>query len=212
MLLRLDARELLIASWRISEEEVARTLPSGLAPAEVEGRHLVSLVGFRAADVQLGRVRVPPFRQLNLRTYVRWNGERAVFFIAARVSPAGLGGILFGAPYRPARLRIADGLVAAPGLGVELRYKAEEHADPSEVAAHDVGLFESAGLRAFRVRRGEATWRGATPTQTPQVDLLLAHGFEPAAGPELLYANQAQFEAELPPHRVRAGSARTGIR
>jgi Uncharacterized conserved protein (COG2071) len=212
VLLRIEARDLLIASWPVTEDDVARTLAAGLEPADIDGRYLVSLVAFRAANIRLGRLGAPAFRQLNVRTYVRWKDERAVFFIAARVSLAGLGGILLGAPYRPARLRISNGLLEAPGLGVSLPYRAEEPTDPGAVAAHDIGLFEAAGLRCFRVRRGEAGWRRAVATGPTRADVLLAHGFGPAAGPELLYANQAQFEADVPARRARAGSARTGIR
>jgi len=207
--LGLDVRDLLIASWPTSREAVSRTLPPGLAPAEVEGRELVSVVAFRAAGGRLGRVPVPPFSQLNLRVYVTWEDEPAVFFLAARVTPPGLGGILVGAPYRPARLRFRAGLAEAPGLGLFLPYRPEGPGDPGSLGAHELGVFEAAGLRAFRIRRGEAQWQRAVPAGPVRADLLPAHGFDVKADPELYYTERASFEAEVPPRRLPSASSRS---
>jgi hypothetical protein len=202
VLLRVDVRDLVIASWPTSEEAVARTLPSGLAPAEVAGRHLVSVVALRYGRGRLGLLPVPSFSQLNLRVYVTWRDEPAVFFLAARVTPPGLGGILFGAPYRPARLRFRAGLAEAPGLGLSLPYRIEGAGDPGPLGAHELGVFEAAGLRAFRIRRGEARWQRAVPDGPVRADLLTAHGFDVSGEPELYYAERASFEAEVPPRRM----------
>lgn len=209
MRLRLDVRDLVIASWPTSREAVARTLPTGLAPAEVGGRHLVSAVAFRAAGGRLGAFPVPPFSQLNLRVYVIWRDEPAVFFLAARVTPPGLGGILVGAPYRPARLRFRPGLAEAPGLGFFLPYRPDGPGDPGPLGAHELGIFEAAGLRAFRIRRGEARWQRAVPAAPVRADLLPAHGFEASAEPELYYAERASFEAEVPPSRLPRTSSKS---
>jgi len=213
VLLRVDVRDLLIASWPTSREAVARTLPSGLAPAEVDGRHLVSVVALRYGSGRLGLLPVPPFSQLNLRVYVTWQDEPAVFFLAARVTVPGLGGILFGAPYRPARLRFRPGLVEAPGLGLSLPYRQEGPGDPGPLGVHELGIFEAAGLRAFRIRRGEARWQRAVPNGPVRADLLPAHGFDLGAEPELYYSERASFEAEVPPRRLaRASSKSSGSR
>jgi hypothetical protein len=202
VLLRVDVRDLVIASWPTSQEAVARTLPPGLAPAEVAGRQLVSVVALRYGGGRLGPFPVLPFSQLNLRVYVTWRDEPAVFFLAARVTPAGLGGILFGAPYRPARLRFRPGLVEAPGLGLSLPYRVNGAGDPGPLGAHELGIFEAAGLRAFRIRRGEARWQRADPDGPVQAELLPAHGFDVSGEPELYYAERASFEADVPPRRL----------
>ena len=209
MLLRVDVRDLLIASWPTSREAVARTLPPGLAPAEVAGRHLVSVVALRYAGGRLGLLPILPFSQLNLRVYVSWRDEPAVFFLAARVTPSGLGGILLGAPYRPARLTFGRGLAEAPGLGLALPYRVDGAGDPGPLGAHELGIFEAAGLRAFRIRRGEARWQRAVPDGPVRADLLPAHGFDVSGEPELYYAERASFEATVPPRRLPSASTKS---
>jgi hypothetical protein len=205
VLLSARVRDLLLASWETDAERVARALPGGLEPAAVDGRHLVTLAAFRWEGGRLGRVPVPPFTQLNVRVYVEWAGEPAVFFLTARVTPPGLGGALFGAPYRPARLRVRPGLVAAPGLGVSLSYEPRDPdpAGPGALARHELGLFEAAGLRGFRIRRAPADWQEAEPTGAIRADPLLALGFELDRPPSLLCAARTSFEVELPPRRLR---------
>ncbi|MEX2103291.1 MAG: DUF2071 domain-containing protein [Gaiellaceae bacterium] len=211
MRLRVDVRDLVIASWPTSHEAVARTLPPGLFPAEVDGRHLVSVVTLRYGGGRLGPIPVAPFSQLNLRVYVTWREEPAAFFLAARVTPPGLGGILFGAPYRPARLRFRPGLAEAPGLGLSLPYRPDGPGDPGALGAHELGIFEAAGLRAFRIRRGEVRWQRAVPDGPVRADLLTAHGFDVSGEPELYYAERASFEAQVPPRRLpRASSKSSG--
>jgi uncharacterized protein YqjF (DUF2071 family) len=198
------ARDLLLASWETDADRVARTLPSGLEPAEVEGRHLVTLAALRYAGGRVGRLPVPPFSQLNVRVYVEWDGEPAVFFLAARVTPPGMAGALLGAPYRLARVRVRPGSVQASGLGVSVPYerRGPGGAGPGALGRHELGIFEAAGLRAFRIRRGPAEWEEAVPSGRVRVDPLLALGFELTGPPSLLYARRASFDAELPPRRL----------
>jgi len=203
VLLRHRVRDLVLASWETDAEQVARTLPPGLEPAPVDGRHLVTIAALRWDGGRLGRLPLPHFSQLNVRVYVRHEGEAAVFFLVMRVTPAGMGGALFGIPVRPARLRVRRGVVDAPGLGVNLAYEPRVPAAPSELTSHELGLFEAAGPRGFRVRRGEAVWERAEPTGPFSVEPLRALGFDVSAPPSLLYAERASFETELPPQRVR---------
>jgi hypothetical protein len=202
VLLSLRVRELLLASWPVDPDQVARVLPGSLAPAEVEGRHLVSLAAFRIGGGRLGPVPVPPFSQLNVRAYAEHEGEPAVVFLGSRVTLPGMGGALFGAPYRPARIRVRPGAVEAPGLGVSIRYEPRGPTEPGLLAEHSLGVFEAAGLRAFRIRRGAAAWHAAAPVERVRADPLLALGFHISAAPELLYTERASFEAELPPVRL----------
>ena len=180
-------------------------LPPGLEPAPVDGRHLVTIAAMRWAGGRLGVLPLPPFSQLNVRVYVEHEGEGAVFFAALRVTLSGLGGALLGAPVRPATLRVRPGLVEAPGLGVRLAYEPGEPADPGELARHGLGLFEAAGVRAFRAVRGEASWRRAEATGPVRADPLLALGFDVEGPPELFCAERASFEVALPARRLPPG-------
>jgi Uncharacterized conserved protein (COG2071) len=206
--LTLDARDLVVASWPVDPEAVARAVYPGLEPARVGDEHLVSLVGIQFGGGRLDSIRVPSFAQLNARTYVRHEGEPAVFFLRSYVSLAGLGGVLFGAPFRAARIRIRPDRVECPGAGVSLHLRAGGPVEPGELAEHELGLFESAGLRAFRVRRGSADWRTAEPVGDWRADALLSFGFELPGPPRLCCASGAAFELELPPSKVVSRSRR----
>jgi Uncharacterized conserved protein (COG2071) len=202
VLLRHRVRDLVLASWETDAERVARVLPAGLEPATVDGRHLVTVAALRWTGGRLGFLPVPPFSQVNVRVYARHRDETAVVFLALRVSLLGMGGALLGFPVRPVRARVREGVVAARGFGVELNYEPAGPAPPSELGAHELGLFQAAGLRGFRVRRGETSWQSAEPVGTVRADPLLALGFELDGPPELRYAAAASFEAELPPKRI----------
>ena len=204
MRLRLEIRDLLLASWETDQESVGRALPPQLEPADVEGRFLVTAVCLRARGGRLGRLPIPPFSQLNVRTYCTLEGEPAVFFVRAHVTPLGMGGALLGAPYRPSLLRFRKGVVSAPGLGFSLRYELAGETKPGLLGRHELGIFEAAGLRAFRVQRGPASWRVAEPVGEVVCDVLLALGFDVHGEPELLYAPETSFETEVPARRLEA--------
>ncbi|MGH3058784.1 MAG: DUF2071 domain-containing protein [Gaiellaceae bacterium] len=201
MLLRHTVRDLLLASWEADAEEVRALLPPALVPAQVDGRHLVTIAALRWTRGRLAGLPVLPFSQLNVRVYARHGDETGVFFAALRVTPPGLGGALFGFPVRPARLRVRPQRVEAPGLGVRIAFERSGPAEPSELGHHELGLFEAAGTRAFRIRRGEIDWERAEPTELARADPLLALGFGLERPPTLLYAERASFEVELPPRR-----------
>jgi hypothetical protein len=202
VLLSLAVRDLLIASWETQRETVARLLPRGFEPVEVDGKHLVSIVTYRVENGRLGRLPVPSFSQLNVRVYTRVKEEPAVFFLSSRVTPFGLGGALFGAPFRPARLRFRRGQADAPGLGFSLRYVTAGPGHPQALGGHELGLFEAAGIRSFRIQRGEALWEDAVATEPATADVLLALGFDVHADPALLYAERASFDTILPPRKL----------
>jgi hypothetical protein len=198
----LRVRDLVIASWETDRESVRKALPEGLEAAEVDGRLLVSMVAFHVEGGRVGRLPVLPFNQLNARTYVNWNGEPAVFFVASRVTTGGLPARMLGAPYKQARLRVRSRSVAAPGLGVSLSFQVDGEAEPGPLGRHELGLFEKGGLRSFRIRRGEADWKRAEPTGPAVADFLLGVGLPPRGEPTLLYAAHSVFETEVPPARV----------
>jgi hypothetical protein len=198
----LRVRDLVIASWETSRASVRNVLPPGLQPTEVDGRLLVSIVAFHVQGGRLGRLPILRFAQLNVRTYVNWRKEPAVFFVGTRVTTGGVPGRVLGAPYRQARLRVREGSVRAEGLGVSLQFRVAGPADPGPLGRHELGLFENNGLRAFRIQRGDAQWRRGEAIEPARGDFLVALGFEPRGEPELLYAPQASFETEVPPERV----------
>lgn len=204
MRLRLEIRDLLLASWETDRESVRRALPPELEPADVEGRFLVTAVCMRARGGRLGRLPIPPFSQLNLRTYCSWEGEPAVFFVRAHVTPLGMSGALLGAPYRPSLLRFRKGVARAPGLGFSLRYELRGQAAPGLLGGHELGIFEAGGLRTFRVHRGPASWQAAEPVGEGRSDVLLALGFDVSGAPELLYAPRISFETDVPARRLEA--------
>jgi hypothetical protein len=202
VLLRTSVRDLVLASWETDAEHVARTLPAGLEPTTVDGRHLVTVAALRWTGGRLGVLPVVPFSQVNVRVYARRGDETAVVFLALRVTLPGMAGAFLGAPVRPARARVREGVVTAKGFGVELRYERRGPAGESELGSHELGLLEAAGLREFRIRRGEAAWERADPVGTVRAEPLLALGFPLEGPPEVRYAPRASFEAELPPRRV----------
>jgi hypothetical protein len=190
-------RDLLIASWDHDGDALRRALPQGVEPARIDSRFTISLAAFRVEGGRLGRFPIPPYPQLNVRTYVTHGEELAVFFVAARVGLCGVPGAIFGAPFRYARLRVAPGVVRAAGRGVSLRYRATEPVEANELGSHELGLYENDGLRKFRIQRGETIWRGAELTEPPHVDFLVALGFEPRGEPDLLYTERAVFQTEV---------------
>lgn len=202
MLLRHRVRDLVLASWETDADHVARALPQGLEPAPVDGRHLVTVAALRWAGGRLGAVPVPHFSQVNVRLYARHGGETAVVFVAIRVTALGMGGALLGVPVRLARARVRAGTVEARGFGVSLRYERRGPAGPSELGSHELGLFEAAGLRAFRVRRGEAAWEQAEAVGPVRADPLLALGFAVERPPEIRYVARTTFETVLPPRKL----------
>ena len=168
----------------------------------MDGEHLASVVAVRFAGGRLGRVPVLPFSQLNLRTYVEAGGEPAVLFLRSYVTPGGLGGILFGAPFRLARVRVRDDAVHAPGAGIDLRFRPGGATDPGDLGRHEVGLYEAAGLRRFRVERGPAEWRSAEPVGDARADGLLAVGLDVTGPPRIAVAGETWFETDVPPSRA----------
>jgi hypothetical protein len=209
MKLTFAVRDLLLVTWRVAPESVERSLAPGLEPAlTAEGDGLVSAAAFRNTDVRLNGRRGPSFSQLNVRTYVTRRGEPGVFFLSLRVTPAGMGGALFGAPYRPARIRVREGHVRAPGLGVSIRYHlVGDEPDVPELEAgplgtHDVGYFVAAGLRRLVARHEPFRWRGVELASAPRFDPLIALGFDVGTPDWTLYAAETRFAVQLPPEKV----------
>jgi hypothetical protein len=199
--LSLVIRDLILASWETDEASLARALPPGVGPTAVDGRYLVSLAALRVEAARLGPLPIPRFAQLEVATYVEREGP-AIFFLAGRVTLAAAPAFLVRLPYRPARLRVREGRVDAPGLGIFLRYRRGGPGGPAPLELSDVGLLEAGGLRRFRVRSGDIPWEGATLTEPPRADLLLALGLRLDGAPALLYAERFDLGVDVPPRKL----------
>ena len=208
MRLDLSIDEQVLASWRVDRAALAAALPPGLEPDAIEGQALISLAALRFGGGRLGRAPAPGFSQLNVRTYVRRLDEQAIFFLRSYVTPAGLGGVLLGAPLRAARMSFGPGRVDVPSLGVSLAYRAEEHIEPPLVGRRVLGLFEAGGLRELRIDREDETWQRAVAVGEPRADVLRALGFEPAGSPELYVATGGSFSVELPTRKSSSSRSR----
>lgn len=107
-------RRLLFANWPVDPDVVDARLPDALTVDTHEGRAWLSVVPFRIVDV---RPRGLPARfgldlpELNLRTYVRCDGEPGIYFFS--LDAGGIAGVL-GArvthhlPYYNARIRMGN--------------------------------------------------------------------------------------------------------
>jgi uncharacterized protein YqjF (DUF2071 family) len=206
--LTVSIRNLLVVSWEVDPERVRIDLPRGLAPALAEdGGGLVSLVAFVNEHVRLGDTSAPSFAQLNVRTYVSGDRGPGAFVLSFRVTPPGMGGAAFGAPYRPARIRVREGSVSARGLGVSLGYRRTgEPAEPGfrtgPDATHELGYFEAAGTRRLHAEHDPISWERAELAGELRVDPVLALGFDLGEPVSAVYADGIAARFGLPPEKV----------
>ena len=208
MRLELSVYDQVVASWPVGRESIAAALPAGLEPDAIEGRSLVSLAALRFDGGRLGRAPLPRFSQLNVRTYVRHLDEPAVLFLRSYVTPGGLGGVLLRAPLRAARMSFRLGRVEIPAAGVALAYRAEEGVEPPALGRRELGLFEAAGLREFRIVREDETWHRAVAVGTQRADVLRALGFDPVGSPEVYVATGGSFSVEIPTRKSSPSRSR----
>ncbi len=202
------ARSLVLLTWAVDGAALAADLPGGLRPAlDDGGRGLVSIVAFRNQAPRLGGLRGARFAQVNVRTYVERDREQGIFLYLTRVGLPGLAGAAFGLPVRPARIRVAEGRVSAPGLGVELRYRhgglpQVPQAGGTPLGSHDVAFLVSAGLRRLVTQHEGFAWQAAELLGPPRVDPVLALGFDVHEPDSVLYAERTALVTELPPEEV----------
>lgn len=201
-------RNLVVVSWEVDPERVRIDLPPGLTPAlAAGGGGLVSLAAFVNEDVRLGDARAPSFAQLEVRTYVSGDRGPGGFVLSFRVTPPGMGGAAFGAPFRPARIRVREGSVAARGLGVSLAYRrTRKAAEPpfrtGPDATHEIGYFEAAGTRRFHAEHDPIAWERAELAGPLRAEPVLALGFDVAEPLSAVYADGVAARFELPPEKV----------
>jgi hypothetical protein len=199
-------RDLIVASWTIERDEAERLLPPGLEPAPVDGDYLISLAAMRYQSSGV----VPPFSQINVRTYVADEREEAVYFLLSRVTLPGLVGVLLGAPVGLAQISVGPGFVEAPGLGVSLRYRVGEVTDSGPVGRHELGIFGRARLRAIRIRRSATVWHRGQVDGPVRADPILHYGIEVNEPATLLYTDGAVLELDGRARRMLPSSRRGG--
>ena len=123
MQLRQPIRDLLLATWEVDARSGRRAFPAGFEPIVADGRALVSVACFRNRLARLGPLPVPPYTEIDVRTFV----------VARDGAPAGLrprlprpAGRARGEAVRRACAGRPDPRlprqVSAPGLGVSARY------------------------------------------------------------------------------------------
>jgi hypothetical protein len=103
-------RDAAFAHWPADATALARVLPDGLEVATPDGAAYLGVVPFVMSEI--GVPGVPggrSFPELNLRTYVRRDGERGVYFLsldAADRLGVGVARALYALPYYRAELRV----------------------------------------------------------------------------------------------------------
>ncbi len=77
-------RNLLVVTYPVVDEQLARHVPPGVAIDHLDGRARVSFVAFEFARTRLHGVPIPghtSFPEINLRFYVRAGADRGIVFI-----------------------------------------------------------------------------------------------------------------------------------
>ncbi|GAA3389841.1 DUF2071 domain-containing protein [Streptomyces roseoviridis] len=150
--------------WPYPPESVRRLLPHGLEPDEYAGAAWVGLTPFVMTDVRphpLPAVPgLPRFAETNLRTYVRHSGgRRGLWFFSLDVTnPLLLGAQTVGAPYRLARLHVAQEghrvKYAGRRRGADVSYHLVIRRGESPTQRTDLDVWLTSRWRAYTRRLG----------------------------------------------------------
>lgn len=206
--LRQPIRDLFLATWEAETEKVAARLPTGIAPIAVGGRALVSVACFRNRFARLGVLPVPPYTEVDLRTFVTdREGSSAVFVFDFFVPAVGLAAAPFGVPVQVARIRVAKGRVSAPKVGVSARYAIGGAAELGDRAAALSTHPSAYWLKKDRLRRmvggyHGVTWREAEVDGDSRFGPAARLGLDPDRPDFALYADRAELRASLPARRA----------
>lgn len=107
-------RDVCFLHWAVDAVELKKLLPDALGVDTFQGQAYLGLVPFRMEGVRLrGLPRIPTahaFPELNVRTYVEYQGRTGVWFFSLDASSAlavAGGRALFGLPYYYARMSCA---------------------------------------------------------------------------------------------------------
>lgn len=222
-LLEMTWRDALFAHWPVERSVVAERLPAGLEVDTYDGDAYLGVVPFEMADL---RPRGSPvglsFGELNLRTYVRRDGERGVYFFSLDADDrlgVGVARSAFRLPYYRAEMT-----VDRHGDEVRFRSRRTHSGEPplafdasyrptGEAFTADRGSLESFLVERYRFFTADDSgrlWAGAVEHEPWRLrradasfarnDTFAANGFEQRRDePHLLYAE---------PIDVRAGRVR----
>jgi len=218
-LLEMTWRDTLFAHWPVAPAFVAERLPAGLEVDTYDGDAYLGVVPFEMADL---RPRGSPvglsFGELNLRTYVRYEGQRGVYFFSLDADDrlgVSVARSAFRLPYYRAEMTVSsrdEGVrfrsrrthPGEPPLAFDARYRPEGEsftADPGSLASFLVERY-----RFFTADDGGRLWAGDIehePWRLREAGATLArngsfaaNGFEqPAGEPHLLYADSIDVRA-----------------
>ena len=161
--LRQPIRDLFLATWEADLEQVESHLPDGFRPILAGGRALVSVGCFRNRFARLGALPVPPYDEIDLRTFVvDRDGATAVFVFDFFVPVVGLAASPFGVPVEVARINVARGHVSAPGIGISAAYTIGERAELGDREAALSSHPSAYWLKRKRLRKMIGGYRGVT--------------------------------------------------
>lgn len=220
---------LLFAHWRVPVETIARRLPPGMDVDVYDGSAWVSVIPFYMTGVRFRAMPPIPtahaFAELNVRTYVRCNGQPGIWFFSldAASTLAVIGARLGAAlPYYPAKMRVEFGSPAidyyCQRLGVTgapAVFDATYQLTGPQILSADPGsldfflterycLFSSDGRRIWRVDVEHPRWTlSAAHVVFRRNTMLEAAGINDAFGDPLLSAATFQDVRFWPPARVR---------
>jgi uncharacterized protein YqjF (DUF2071 family) len=220
-LLSMRWRDVLVASWPVDPDVVARRLPAGLDVDTFDGRAWLSAVPFVMADVRPDGLPASigvTFGELNLRTYVTREDERGIYFFNLdandRIGVA-LARTLFKLPYYRASMQVqrrGDRLDfeserthrGAAALEFDATYGPvgpTSEADPGTLEAFllERYCFYAAGRNAlYRGDVDHEPWPLAHAEATFRTnDLFAANDFDdPEATPHLLYSPGVDVTAD----------------
>lgn len=176
--------DIILLTFEAPESLIRRSIPAGVEPDRWDGRTHVSIVALQMLDVRVMGWSIPGFRahpQVNFRTYVRWGGERGVWFIRQLVPSrviAAVGRLRYDEPFWPTPIRRR--VVATP---TEVR--AEYSVGPPALGWH-------------------VSATGASPAQLPPLDsaehYFTERAFACRARPD---GSLGMFRVEHPPWAVR---------
>jgi hypothetical protein len=211
-LLAMRWADVLFAHWSVDPGLVAATLPDGLDVDTHDGDAYLGVVGFRMESI---RPRGAPvglsFPELNLRTYVRGDEGRGVYFYNLDADDrigVSLARGLFRLPYYRAEMRVEDGENGmrfrsrrvhhdVPSARFDATYRPTDEAERVDPGSLDAFLTEryrfyteSDGGRLYRGEIDHPPWALSDATLTIRENTLFeANGFDrPGGEPRVRYS------------------------
>jgi uncharacterized protein YqjF (DUF2071 family) len=169
-------RELLFAHWPIDADAIRRLVPEPLEVDTFDGRAWLGIVPFTMTGIRLRWLPPVPgvtaFHELNVRTYVTFEGKPGVWFFsldAANAAAVSGARLWFRLPYFRARMSLANEPdriryssvrthPGAPAAELRARYGPLDDARPTRPGSLDEWLTERYCLYAadrHRIFRGE---------------------------------------------------------